>query len=71
MKPGRNRNTKQEALMAKLHELLAVEGQLRGQAAKTRGDLMATFKNKRARTASLDRARARTHHRAPAVQFRG
>lgn len=33
--------------MAKLHELLAVEGNLKGQADKTRGDLSATFEKKR------------------------
>jgi hypothetical protein len=32
--------------MAKLHELLAVEGNLKGQAEKTRNDLIATFTNK-------------------------
>lgn len=33
--------------MAKLHELLAVEGNLKGQADKTRGELAATFEKKR------------------------
>lgn len=33
--------------MAKLHELLAVEGQLKGQAQATRTDLRATFEKKR------------------------
>ncbi len=33
--------------MAKLHELLAVEGQLKGQAQSTRTELAATFKGKR------------------------
>jgi len=33
--------------MAKLHELLAVEGSLKNQAEKTRSDLLATFEKKR------------------------
>lgn len=33
--------------MAKLHELLAVEGNLKGQADKTRGELAVTFEKKR------------------------
>lgn len=34
-------------VMGKVHELLAVEGSLKNQAEKTRGDLLATFEKKR------------------------